>query len=290
VIAEACDRRGVRTLVLNGDVLELALASEESAFRSARALFADLNRVRGLERVVVILGNHDHRLFEYIPTRCRRSSGANTRKERASTGRSSRSRPSARHGRLSRLDRAGARRDGPLHARALLDRVVTPEFAAPASIAEVEEANQEWWSDAERRRRNSTVRSIYRSAYHFGHHVKGLVDAAEEKPRRRTSTSCRRASRRACRPTSNSSRIRVWSRWSPATRIPKAAASRPVLLHGREVGVFDPGAFVVAHHNKKPRPHIFFLDTRTGEMRLEAIHIPKDVMDATRERAFEAVP
>jgi hypothetical protein len=63
-----------------------------------------------------------------------------------------------------------------------------------------------------------------------------------------------------------------------------------VLADGKQIGVFDPGAWVVGHHGHKPRPHVFLLDSRKGEMRLEPVKIPDDVLDATIERAFEKEP
>lgn len=61
-LAQALSRAG--TVVLAGDVLELRESSQTRALAAARPILAQLGRARGERDVIVLAGNHDHRLIE----------------------------------------------------------------------------------------------------------------------------------------------------------------------------------------------------------------------------------
>lgn len=293
VIADAAER-GVHTLVLDGDVLELALASETSAFETARSLFTLLDRVKGLERVVLVIGNHDHRLFEDIvdpaPEKIGREYDAGTRFHREVSPVAPRLRITVVYpGWTMPLKRGGAVHFTHGH---YFDRLITPSFDGAASVQELEERNQEWWSFLNAGGIDSNVRSMYRAAYHFGHHLGAWLDGItgadhDEEPVEMT----RREQDRVVRylethlPEHDVVAVVAGHTHSKGGRVATVVDSE-----GRMVPVFDTGAFVVGHHGRKTRPHVFYLDSKSGEMWLEKLDVPDPVRDATYERAFDTTP
>ena len=293
-IATACHERGVRTLVLDGDVLEMAMASETSTFDSARDLFRDLNRVRGLERVVVIIGNHDHRLFEEIPDPMPEKIGREYRE-----GTRFHREVSAVVDRLEVIVvypgwTVPLKNGSSVHFTHghYFDRLITPSFEGALSVQEVEERNQEWWSFLNAGGRDPTVRAIWRGAYHFGHHVAQYMDTWTANPHDEgpVEMSKREQERVAHYVEQHIQDPTITALVAGHTHKAAGRVQNVITPEGRRIGVWDPGAFVVGHHGRRSKPHIFYLDTKSGEMRLERLEVPDDVFEATRERAFETNP
>lgn len=292
VIADAAAQRGVHTLVLDGDVLELALASETSAFESARSLFALLDRVRGLERVVLVIGNHDHRLFEDIPDpvpeKIGREYDADTRFHREVAPVAPRLRITVVYpGWTHALGRGGAVHFTHGH---YFDRLVTPSFDGAGSVQEIEERNQEWWAFLNAGGLDSNIRSLYRAAYHFGHHLGAWFGAGDVHEEELAEMTRREQDRVVQYLGTHLAEQDVVAVVAGHTHSKGGRVATVIDAEGRQVPVFDTGAFVVGHHGKKSRPHVFYLDAKSGAMWLEKVDVPDEVFDATYERAFDTTP
>lgn len=58
--------RGIDQLVLNGDILELAMAGLDEVYSELKLFFKLLAEVGGFKRIVFIAGNHDHHLWRSL--------------------------------------------------------------------------------------------------------------------------------------------------------------------------------------------------------------------------------
>ena len=290
-VALACRERGVRTLVLDGDVLELALASEEAAFARARDLFRDLNRVRGLERVVVVIGNHDHRVFEEIsepmPDKLNKEFDEGTRFHREIAEVTDRLRVTLVYPDWVLPVRGGNVRFTHGH---YFDGLITPSFGGEMSLQEIEERNDEWWAFLNAGGQDRNVRAVWRTFYHYGQHFGGLLDSLLPEQEIVEPELATRAEERIAIYLTETAKDPETIAIVAGHTHSKGGLKASVLVDGRQVGVFDTGAWVVGHHDRKPMPHLFFLDSRRGEMRLEKVTVPPEVIVETRKRAFETNP
>ena len=280
------EQGGVRTLVLNGDVLELALASEENAWRAARELFEDLATIEKLADVVVVVGNHDHALYRDLPGSPEEKLGklfteSKLHEELAA---------SAGHLRITLVypDWSLEARDGNVHFTHghYFDPWVTPTFDG-TTWENLEERNAEWWGVLHAGATDPVVRTVYRTIYHWGHHAAALLgslsgDGPVELGDRETE------------------RVRVYVK--DVIRDKEAIAivsghthqggglEAPIDMGNRELMLYDTGSFVVGHHGRNVAPYFFLLDPKRGDRKMLKIEVPAEVEEAARDRAFATTP
>lgn len=276
---------GVRTLVLNGDVLELALASEESAWRAARELFEDLATIEKLRHVVVVVGNHDHRLYRDLP-----GTPAEKLGKTFTAGRLQEELAEARgHLEITVVypDWSLPVKDGTVHFTHghYFDPWTTPRF--DTTWERLEERNAEWWAILHAGAEDGTVRAVYRTIYHWGHHVSGFLGSL-------TGEGTVELGDR------EEERVRVYVKdvLRDATTVAIVTGhthqggglESPIEVGGRELVLYDTGSFVVGHHGRPVAPYFFLVDPKRGDRKLLKIEVPEPVEATARDRAFAETP
>ncbi len=285
-LRDVVEKGGVRTLVLNGDVLELALVSEEAAFRAAREVFADLATIEKLERVVVIVGNHDHGLYTALPGEPAEKLGKVFTESRLHTELAD----AAGHLEVTLVypDWALPVRGGTVHFTHghYFDPWTTPNFE-PTTWEHLEARNAEWWAVLHAGTEDRTVRGVYRTIYHWGHHVSGFVGAlAGDGPLELGDREEERV------------RMYVKDVIRDATTVAVVAGhthqggglEAPITIGTKELTLYDTGGFVVGHHGRNVTPHIFLVDPKRGDRKLLKLEIPPEVEETARDRAFAESP
>lgn len=287
------EKGGVRTLVLNGDVLELSLASEESAYAAARPFFERLAKVRKLKKVILVVGNHDHRLYEELPGGAPEKLGALF----------AASRLHEQLGDCARgLDLEVVYPDwtvpvkgGTVHFTHghYFDPLTTPSFSGATSWEILEERNADWYALITAGGRDRLTRSVYRSIYHFGQHLNGALSDLfqvggdeDEMP----DDMGRREEARVAEYVGTILR-------DPATIAVVSGHThhaggrvQKIETGDHEVTLYDTGAFVVGHHGRPVRAHIFLLDPKSADMRLLRIDFPPEITQSAYDRAFDSLP
>ena len=281
----------VHTLVLDGDALELSLASEGRAWTVARSLFSGLAQIDGLERVVVVAGNHDHRLFEEIPGepagKLGRPFDSGTPFHRELAGSTGELRVSLVYPDWNVQLDAG---DVHFTHGHYFDRMTTPSFDGATSFEEIEARNASWYAFITAGGRDPLTRAVYRSLYHFGQHFTGLVGMLEGHPDPVSpATSDRTVERVGAYVTTVLRDDRTIAVVAGHTH--HAGGLEAIVKAGdREILLFDTGAFVASHTGLETRPFLFELDVHSGEMRLVPIAIPEALMRRAEGRAFSTEP
>lgn len=292
-ISNAVANGGVDTLVLDGDVLELSLASEEHAYEAAKPVFEGLSKIEGLKRVIVVAGNHDHRLYEELPGEPAEKLGkcfdSGTKLHEVLAD-------SLGHLALTVVypDWALPVKGGTVHFTHghYFDPLTTPRFDGTTSWALLEAENAEWYAIITAGGQDRTVRAIYRSIYHWSQHVSGLFDGVfglsdEDTTVDWTDREESRVSGYVENVLQDRSTIAVVA---GHTHQSGGFVGKLPVFGDHELTLYDTGAFVVGHHGHPVKLFLFLVDPHDGEMTLDRIEVPEEVAGHARDRAFSTIP
>ena len=302
-IRNAVQTGGVKTLVLDGDVLELSLASETSAYDAARPLFAGLAQIQGLDRVVVVVGNHDHRLWEQIP---------GDAKDKLDVPLDA---GTALHEQMK--DVLGSLKltvvypdfevdvpHGHVHFTHghYFDAATTPWFDPPppapgatpdpvGALVAIESRDAGWFTVITAGGEDPELRAAYRGVYHVSQHVTRLLDVVFHRDQVDVV------------PWKQHTVERAKLYLEDVLDDPQTVALVTGHTHesggfettidafgGKPVELYDVGAFVAGHHDRPVKPYLFLLDPHRGDMTMTLIDVPPDVVKAAHDRSFAHVP